>query len=111
MVKTKFERIEVGSPGVAAFRIEGKLGFHENAKIQRLVEECLKRDMRTVIFDFSELSSLGGGVAKILREFVDAIATKGEAFVSSSPTISSRSSFRTANAPFPFIVRSARRCR
>jgi HD-GYP domain-containing protein (c-di-GMP phosphodiesterase class II)/anti-anti-sigma regulatory factor len=77
MVKTKFERIEGGSPGVAAFRIEGKLGFHENAKIQRLVEECLKRDMRTVIFDFSELSSLGGGVAKILRDFVDAIAAKG----------------------------------
>ncbi|MCX5754013.1 MAG: STAS domain-containing protein, partial [Candidatus Krumholzibacteria bacterium] len=77
MVKTKFERIEVGSPGVAAFRIEGKLGFHENAKIQRLVEECLKRDMRTVIFDFSELASLGGGVAKILRDFVDAIAAKG----------------------------------
>ncbi len=77
MVKTKFERIEAGSPGVAAFRIEGKLGFHENAKIQRLVDECLKRDMRTVIFDFSELSSLGGGVAKILRDFVDAIAAKG----------------------------------
>jgi HD-GYP domain-containing protein (c-di-GMP phosphodiesterase class II)/anti-anti-sigma regulatory factor len=77
MVKTKFERIEVGSPGVAAFRIEGKLGFHENAKIQRLVEECLKREMRTVIFDFSELASLGGGVAKILRDFVDAIAAKG----------------------------------
>lgn len=77
MVKTKFERIEAGSPGVAAFRIEGKLGFHENAKIQRLVEECLKRDMRTVVFDFSQLSSLGGGVAKILRDFVDAIAAKG----------------------------------
>ncbi|MFA4947529.1 MAG: HD domain-containing phosphohydrolase [Candidatus Krumholzibacteriia bacterium] len=77
MVKTKFERIEAGSPGVAAFRIEGKLGFHENAKIQRLVEECLKRDMRTVIFDFSELASLGGGVAKILRDFVDTIAAKG----------------------------------
>jgi len=77
MVKTKFERIEAGGPGVAAFRIEGKLGFHENAKIQRLVDECLKRDMRTVIFDFSELASLGGGVAKILRDFVDAIAAKG----------------------------------
>ncbi len=77
MVKTKFERVEIGSPGVAAFRIEGKLGFHENAKVQRLAEECLKRDMRTVIFDFSDLSSLGGGVAKILREFIDALAAKG----------------------------------
>jgi len=77
MVKTKFERIEVGSPGMAAFRIEGKLGFHENAMIQRLVEECVRRDIRTVIFDFSELTSLGGGVAKILRDFVEALAAKG----------------------------------
>ncbi len=77
MVRTKFERVESGIPGVAAFRIEGKLGFHENAKVQRLVEECLKRDLRAVIFDFSELSSLGGGVAKILRDFVDALVSKG----------------------------------
>jgi len=77
MIKTKFERVEVGNPDIAAFRIEGKLGFHENGKIQRLVEECLKRDMKTVIFDFSELTSLGGGVAKILRDFVETLAGKG----------------------------------
>ena len=77
MSKTKFERVEVGNPGIAAFRIEGTLGFHENGKIQRLVEECLKRDMKAVIFDFSELSSLGGGVAKILRDFVETLAAKG----------------------------------
>jgi len=77
MVKTKFERVEVGSPDIAAFRIEGKLGFHENTMVQRLVEECLKRDLRAVIFDFSELSSLGGGVAKILRDFVDTLGMKG----------------------------------
>jgi HD-GYP domain-containing protein (c-di-GMP phosphodiesterase class II)/anti-anti-sigma regulatory factor len=77
MVKTKFERIEVGSPGIAAFRVEGTLGFHENAKIQRLVDECLKRDLRTVVFDFSELSSLGGGVAKILRDFAKTLRAKG----------------------------------
>jgi HD-GYP domain-containing protein (c-di-GMP phosphodiesterase class II)/anti-anti-sigma regulatory factor len=77
MIKTKFERVEVGNPGIAAFRIEGKLGFHENGMIQRLVEECLKRDIKTVIFDFSELSSLGGGVAKILRDFVETLAAKG----------------------------------
>jgi HD-GYP domain-containing protein (c-di-GMP phosphodiesterase class II)/anti-anti-sigma regulatory factor len=77
MVKTKFDRIDAGIPGVAAFRIEGKLGFHENAKIQRLVEECMKREFRAVIVDFSELSSLGGGVAKILREFNEAIEARG----------------------------------
>jgi HD-GYP domain-containing protein (c-di-GMP phosphodiesterase class II)/anti-anti-sigma regulatory factor len=77
MVKTKFERAEVGNPDIAVFRIEGKLGFHENTKIQRLVEECLKRGLRTVVFDFSKLSSLGGGVAKIFRDFVDTLGAKG----------------------------------
>ena len=89
MVKTKFERVEVGSPNIAAFRIEGKLGFHENTMVQRLVEECLKRDMRAVVFDFSELSSLGGGVAKIFRDFVDTLASKGGrvSFVVTNDTI------------------------
>lgn len=77
MIKTKFERIETGLPGVVAFRIEGKVGFHENTKIERLVEECIKRDFRAVIFDFSMLTSLGGGVAKILREFDDNMNSRG----------------------------------
>jgi HD-GYP domain-containing protein (c-di-GMP phosphodiesterase class II)/anti-anti-sigma regulatory factor len=77
MVKTRFERVEVGNPDIAAFRVEGKLGFHENTMVQRLVEECLRREIRSVIFDFSELSSLGGGVAKIFRDFVDTLAAKG----------------------------------
>ena len=78
MARTKLERVEVGvPPGVAAFRVSGKLGFHENKKIQNLVDECLKRDFKRVVFDFSELSSLGGGVAKILREFVNVFKEKG----------------------------------
>lgn len=79
MVKTKFDRIETGDPGVAAFRIEGKLGFHENEKVERLAEECLKRRFRAIVFDFSELVSLGGGVAKILRDLVGACARQGGA--------------------------------
>ena len=79
MVKTKFDRIDVGDPGVAVFRVEGKLGFHENEKIERLADECLKRAFRAIVFDFSELVSLGGGVAKILRDLVGACAQRGGA--------------------------------
>jgi HD-GYP domain-containing protein (c-di-GMP phosphodiesterase class II) len=79
MVKTKFDRIEAGDPGVAVFRVAGKLGFHENEKIERLADECLKRSFRIIVFDFTDLVSLGGGVAKILRDFVAACARKGEA--------------------------------
>ena len=77
MARTKIERVEVDVPGVAAFRVSGKLGFHENKKVQSLIDECLKRDFNRVVFDFSELSSLGGGVAKILREFVNVFGEKG----------------------------------
>ena len=77
MARTKIDRVEVDVPGVAAFRVSGKLGFHENKKVQNLVDECLKRDFKRVVFDFSELSSLGGGVAKILREFVNVFGEKG----------------------------------
>lgn len=89
MVKTKIERVEVGIPDVAAFRIEGKLGFHENAMVQHLVDECVKRNFGTVVFDFSELASLGGGVAKILRDFSAARREKGGAvgFVVTRDTI------------------------
>lgn len=69
MVKTKIEKIDVGRSDVSVFSISGKLGFHENFKVKRLTEECLRRSFKRVIFDLSELTSLGGGVAKILRDF------------------------------------------
>jgi len=62
--------VEVDQPDVAVFKVSGKLGFHQNNKIKQLVEECLKREYRKVIFDFLDLSSLGGGVARIFRNFV-----------------------------------------
>ena len=89
MARTKLERVDLADPGVAAFRISGKLGFHENKKIQNLIEECRKRDFKRVVFDFTELSSLGGGVAKILREFARDFESKGGsvAFVVTSDVV------------------------
>lgn len=77
MPKTRFERMETGRPETAGFRISGKLGFHENVKIEHLVDECLKRSFSEVLFDFTDLSSLGGGVAKILRQFIKDLGVKG----------------------------------
>jgi len=77
MGKTKFERLESNNPGTAIFKVTGKLGFHENVKIKKLVEECRKREFDLVVFDFSEISSLGGGVAKILRDFAREYEEKG----------------------------------
>lgn len=78
MMKTRFERLETINPEIAGFRVEGKLGFHENEKMERLVDECLKRGFSEVIFDFSGLSSLGGGVARILRSFIATMDEQGK---------------------------------
>ncbi len=77
MTRTRFERLEFGGADSAGFQISGKLGFHENEKIEQLTQECLKREFKTVVFDFSELTSLGGGVARILRGFVKDLGEKG----------------------------------
>jgi HD-GYP domain-containing protein (c-di-GMP phosphodiesterase class II)/anti-anti-sigma regulatory factor len=77
MTRTRFERLEIGGTDSAGFQISGKLGFHENEKVEQLTEECLKREFKRVIFDFSELTSLGGGVARILRGFVKDLAGTG----------------------------------
>ncbi|HUV36290.1 MAG TPA: HD domain-containing phosphohydrolase [Patescibacteria group bacterium] len=77
MGRTKFDRVDAGAADVAVFRISGTLGFHENGMVERLAGECLKRDFNKVLFDFTNLSSLGGGVAKILREFVSRFAERG----------------------------------
>ena len=77
MARTRFEKLEIGDADSAGFQVSGKLGFHENEKVEELTQECLKRDLKHVIFDFSELTSLGGGVAKILREFVKALRERG----------------------------------
>ncbi|HMA77130.1 MAG TPA: HD domain-containing phosphohydrolase [Candidatus Krumholzibacteriaceae bacterium] len=70
MAKTMFKRVEVDQPHVAVFKISGNLGFHQNDKITKLVDECLRRKFRKVVFDFLDLSSLGGGVARIFRNFL-----------------------------------------
>jgi HD-GYP domain-containing protein (c-di-GMP phosphodiesterase class II) len=77
MTRTRFERLEFGGADSAGFQISGKLGFHENEKIEQLTQECLKREFKKVVFDFSELTSLGGGVARILREFAKDLAETG----------------------------------
>ncbi|MCK4548985.1 MAG: STAS domain-containing protein, partial [Candidatus Krumholzibacteria bacterium] len=79
MTRTRFEKLEFGVADSAGFQISGKLGFHENEKIEQLTQECLKREFKKVVFDFSGLTSLGGGVARILRGFVkDLEETGGE---------------------------------
>jgi HD-GYP domain-containing protein (c-di-GMP phosphodiesterase class II) len=66
--KTTIEKLSSSSPDVTIFKITGTLGFHEKNVLERLFNECGRRGLARVLFDVSELESLGGGCARIIRE-------------------------------------------
>jgi hypothetical protein len=66
--KTTIEKLSSPSPDVTVFKITGTLGFHEKTVLERIFNECNRRGMARVLFEVSELESLGGGCARILRE-------------------------------------------
>jgi HD-GYP domain-containing protein (c-di-GMP phosphodiesterase class II) len=68
MVKTVVQKLDSPDPDVTIFKVTGTLGFHENKVLAKFFEECSSRNIRKLIIDFSELGSLGGGCAKIIRD-------------------------------------------
>ena len=67
MAKTVVKKIDSPHPDVTIFKINGVLGYHENSVLEKFFGECSKRGIKKLIMDFSELSSLGGGCAKVIR--------------------------------------------
>lgn len=72
MPKTVIEKVATPHPAVKVFKIGGTLGFHEKDTLTRLLQECTKRGIAKLVFDFSTLKSLGGGCAGILRDAANA---------------------------------------
>ncbi len=68
MAKTVVQKIDSPNPDVTIFKISGTLGFHENKVLAKFFDECSSRKIRKLVLDFSDLGSLGGGCAKIIRE-------------------------------------------
>ncbi len=68
MAKTVIEKSDQSTPDVTVFTISGTLGFHEKNNLEKLFNECRKRDIDRVVLDVTGLTSLGGGCAKILCE-------------------------------------------
>jgi HD-GYP domain-containing protein (c-di-GMP phosphodiesterase class II) len=66
--KTTIEKLSSSSPDVTVFKITGTLGFHEKDVLERLFNECTRRGLARVLFEVSELESLGGGCARIIRD-------------------------------------------
>ncbi|HEX6791552.1 MAG TPA: HD domain-containing phosphohydrolase [Candidatus Krumholzibacteria bacterium] len=66
--KTRIEKLSSPHSGVTVFKITGTLGFHEKAVLERIFAECNRRGLARVLFEVSELESLGGGCARIIRD-------------------------------------------
>lgn len=66
--KTRIEKLASPDPGVTVFKITGTLGFHEKAVLERIFAECNRRGLARLLFEISELESLGGGCARIVRD-------------------------------------------
>jgi len=67
MPKTVIEKSPSPSPDVTVFSVSGTLGFHEKDTLEKLFDECRKRSITRVVLDVSNLTSLGGGCAKIIQ--------------------------------------------
>jgi HD-GYP domain-containing protein (c-di-GMP phosphodiesterase class II) len=74
MPKTVIEKSASPSPDITVFSVSGTLGFHEKDTLERLFDECKKRNLTRVVLDVTGLTSLGGGCANIIR----AVASSGE---------------------------------
>lgn len=68
MAKTLVEKVDSPDLNVTIFKISGTLGFHENKVLTKFFGECSSRNIVKLIIDFSNLGSLGGGCAAIIRE-------------------------------------------
>ncbi|MDX2473860.1 MAG: HD domain-containing phosphohydrolase [Candidatus Krumholzibacteria bacterium] len=79
---TRFESIELNSPDLFGVRLNGAVGRSDKQNLLELVEKCLANGKVKLVLDLSELSSIGGGGAKILANFQkDLQAQGGEAVV------------------------------
>ena len=72
MPQTVIEKVSSPHSGVKVLKIGGTLGFHEKATLTKLLHECEKRGIAKLVIDFSTLTSLGGGCARILRDAANA---------------------------------------
>jgi hypothetical protein len=68
MAKTVVQKVESPDPDVTIFKMSGTLGFHENKVLVKFFDECSSRGIHNLVIDFSDLGSLGGGCAKIIRD-------------------------------------------
>jgi hypothetical protein len=72
-----FEHIKTDDADLFAIRISGQLSPREREVVEEFFGKCRETGKQKVIFDFSELMTLGGGVAQVFGDFAVELASKG----------------------------------
>ena len=75
--RANFELIQTPDPEIFAIKISGHLTPRQRSVVEQLIEKCRQTGKQKVLFDFTNLESLGGGVAQILGEFASELAKEG----------------------------------
>lgn len=86
---TRFLPLELHDPELFGVRLSGAVGRSDKANLLEMAEKCLANGKVHLILDLSDLSSIGGGGARILAEFQSQLVSHdGEAvFAGASETI------------------------
>ncbi|RKZ12904.1 hypothetical protein DRQ53_00760 [bacterium] len=74
-----FESFRTDDPEIFAIRISGHLTPRQKSSVEQIIEKCRELDKRKVLFELSNLESLGGGVAQTLGGFAGQMAAEGKA--------------------------------
>lgn len=72
-----FEHIRTDDPEIFAIRIAGHLTPRQRGVVEQFIAKCRETGKRKVLFDFTDLESLGGGVAQILGQFAGELEGAG----------------------------------
>jgi anti-anti-sigma regulatory factor len=67
--RANFELIQAPDPEIFAIKVSGHLTPRQKGVVEQLLEKCKQTGKSKVLFDFTDLESLGGGVAQMLGDY------------------------------------------
>ena len=75
--RANFELIQAPDPEIFAIKISGHLTPRQKGVVEQLLTKCRETGKNKILFDFTDLESLGGGVAQTLGEFSIELGREG----------------------------------
>jgi len=103
---TRFLPIELQNANLFGVRLSGGVGRTDKANLLDMVEKCLSNGKVNLVLDLSELTSIGGGGARILADFQAELQKhNGEAvFVGASAVVRKFLGPKFADLPLRYFV-------